>query len=621
VGRFDKNHSNPMGIREKQFFLAFLFFYLGRFLKMEDTMRAIIEEMKEEYSRFNGTFVIMFSGGKDSSLVLTLWWQALKEIPKEYRKKPVYVISGDTMVETPLMTTYVRSTLKKIQKQAEIDELPIITKLVQPEIKNRYFYKVLGRGNLPPTPNSNIGRWCTGNLKQTPTQKVIQEIIKNARTDFSDTNLYHQYWADEEVKQSSFDEGYKVHMSLGVRNEESARRRHSIEKHAFNKKSKFARHSDYKEIICYHPIKFVTNDELLFYFLELGETLPFGVTLEELERQYGSSFAECGLQHSKNQGKSCGIVGSRSGCWVCPLARPDDPMLLGLIQEGMTTYSYLLDWKKTHIAMRNDVRYREVKRRVKEKNHQMNYELQRQGQSTIFDLEQFEYQSDYYFENYQRAESVFDPGGFTVQARRILLEYLLYIQEKVGEPLIEEEEVKAILAAWEETDGIVVRYEELSPKAFEFDGTISFDANGKIKKTDNPYPIFFIDVELNMSEDELIHYLKKRQQQTQQSFFCFPSYEEFKDEKLVWNKATFVVCDKNIKTKEEATEHVWKWLGWIENTTDETQNISIRYLFTSSIGAALTKKYERLKKQKLAKGRAEEYVPLIENEDGQLALW
>lgn len=590
---------------------------------MEDTMQTIREEIKEEYLRFDGTFAIMFSGGKDSSLVLTLWWQALQEIPKHLLTKPVYVISGDTMIETPLMTAYVRTTMKKIEEQAKIDELPIFTRLVQPEMKNRYFFKMLGRGNLPPTPVSDTGRWCTGNLKQTPTQKEIVHILENSEKEDISINFLMDDEVRETEEYSSLDKEYKVHMSLGVRNEESARRKNSIDKHAFSKESKFAKHSDYKEILCYHPVKFVTNDDLLFYFLELG-TLPFGVTLEELEKQYGTSFAECGLQHSKMQDKSCGVAGSRSGCWTCPLSKPDDPMLLGLIEEGQTDYSYLLDWKKAHIAMRNDVRYREVKRRVKENSHKKNLKAQNQGQSSIFELEQFEYQEEYYFENYQRAGTDYDPGGFTVEARRILLEFLLYIQEQMNEPLIEEEEIQAILAAWENTDGIIVKREELVPQPFKFDGTISFDAKGKMKKTDNPNPIFFIKVEMNMSEDELILYLKERQQITSQSLFCFPSYQEFDNEKLVWNTASFVVCRDDIQSKEEARDIVYDWLGWTDKQTETSRNISLRFMFANAIGETLTKR-------NVAELKAEQSIqsekifnieiPLSESKNGQLTIF
>lgn len=42
-------------------------------------------------------------------------------------------------------------------------------------------------------------------------------------------------------------------------------------------------------------------------------------------------------------------------------------------------------------------------------------------------------------------------------------------------------------------------------------------------------------------------------------------------------------------------ELVWSWLGWTEESTEETQNVSIRYLFISASGGALEKKYELLK--------------------------
>lgn len=585
-------------------------------------MQLIREEIKKEYLNFNGTFAIMFSGGKDSSLVLTLWWQALQEIPKELRTKQVYVISGDTMIETPLMANYVRKTLDTIEKQAEIDELPIVTRLVQPEMKNRYFFKLIGRGNLPPTPTSDKGRWCTGNLKQTPTQRVVEEILVNAPTDFSSEVIVMDNSLEKQFNQTSLDNSYKVHMSLGVRNEESARRRNSIDKHAFDKESKYAKHSDYKEILCYHPVKFVTNDELLFYFLELG-TLPFGVTLEELEKQYGASFAECGLQHSKMQNKSCGVAGSRSGCWTCPLAKPDDPMLIGLIEEGKTSYSYLLDWKKAHIGMRNDVRYREVKRRVKENQHKKSHGINNKGQSSIFEMEQFEYQDEYYFENFKRANTDYDPGGFTVEARKILLEYLLYVQEKVGELLIEEEEILAILQAWKNTDDISIERDELVPKPFKFDGTIAFDSEGKMKKTNNPNSIFFIKVDMNMVEDDLVLFLKERQRITKQSLFCFPGFQEFKNEKLVWNTATFVVCREEIQTEQAAKELVWDWL-WSKKPSENSMKFALRFLIANAIGVTLTKKYEVIEERESSIRTVKEVannIPLYETEAGQLSLF
>lgn len=613
-----------------------------------DIFQEIKEEMKDLYLRFNGPIVIMFSGGKDSSLVLTEWWFALKEIPKEQLTKTVHVICGNTMVETPLMTAYVKETMKKIQAQAEIDGLPIKTHLVEPEMKNRYFFKMLGRGNLPPTPTSDKNRWCTFNLKQIPTQSVIEEIIKEAPIHFSFEAdvLGKQESIKAHIEQSSLEEHYNVLMCLGVRNEESARRRNSIKKHSFGDDSKFAKHATYKNILCYHPIKYVTNDELLFYFLELG-TLPFGVTLTELERQYGTSFAECGLKHSNDQDVSCGVSGSRQGCWICPLSKPDDPMLIGLIEEGYKSYRYLLDWKKLHIAMRNDIRYREFKRRVKINQHLKGLKQKEIKQTNLFQFDA-EQKAQNYFETYQRAESEgYDPGGFTIEARRILLEYLLYIQEKMNTQLIEEEEVQAILQAWVDTDNYVVSREELRPQPFVYDGPVEFDEKGNLKskkkeKNGNPYPVFFVDIEFNMEEDELIHFLKKRQSITGRSIFCFPSYVEYEKERVVWNKATFVVCNKDVATQGDAKVFVWRWLGWLdEGMSKEKRNEACRYLILSAISEGLANKYKKLAESKSSAQTKQdkrapmkyfmnlmpsntdttEPIPLIEQTDGQLALF
>lgn len=564
-----------------------------------DIFQEIREEIKELYLKFNGPIAIMFSGGKDSSLTLTEWWLALKEIPKEKRTKTIHVICGDTMVETPLMTSYVKTTMNKIQKQAEIDDLPIETHLVQPEMKNRYFYKMLGRGNLPPTPNSDLNRWCTGNMKQTPTQAVIESIIKTAPINFSyEVDSIESVEATfEDVNQSSLEDKYNVLMSLGVRNEESARRRNSIKKHSLGDDTKFARHSTYKNILCYHPVKYVTNDELLFYFLELG-TLPFGVTLTELEKQYGTSFAECGLKHSNDQETSCGVSGSRSGCWTCPLSKPDDPMLIGLIQEGYEQYQYLLDWKKLHIAMRNDVRYREIKRRVRINQHIKGAKLREEIEQTdLFDLDG-EQKSKNYFVTYQRAiNEGYDPGGFTIEARKILLEYLLYIQDKSQEILIEEEEVEAILQAWIDTDGYEVKREDLRNQPFNYDGPIECDPQGNVRmkkkeKDGNHYPLFYVDIELNKGEDDLIVFLKNRTSITGRSIFCFPSYEEYEKEGVVWNKATFIVCNEDVKTAEQASIYVWRWLGWLdEGMSKEKINEACKYLMLSAISEGLANKY------------------------------
>ena len=68
----------------------------------------IIEELKDQYleqDRFNRPWIIGFSGGKDSTVLLTLVWIALSELKKENvaLSRKVYVVCNDTMVENPVI--------------------------------------------------------------------------------------------------------------------------------------------------------------------------------------------------------------------------------------------------------------------------------------------------------------------------------------------------------------------------------------------------------------------------------------------------------------------------------------------------------------------------------------
>lgn len=122
------------------------------------------------------------SGGNDSSLMLSLLWEAVESIPLELRTKMIHVICSVTGVETPAMTEYVHRCLLKIQENANRGSktsngpLPFTTHLVTPNLKNSFWYKVLGRGTLVPTGNVRT-RWCTGHLKITPALETLSYIV------------------------------------------------------------------------------------------------------------------------------------------------------------------------------------------------------------------------------------------------------------------------------------------------------------------------------------------------------------------------------------------------------------------------------------------------------------
>lgn len=570
---------------------------------MEELMQQIRQEMKEIYLQDDKEIIVAYSGGKDSNLVLTLLWQTLESIPLEQRTKKVHVICSDTGVETPAMTDYVHRTLLKIQRYAEKGTatsngpLPIQTHLVKPDIKSSFWYKCLGRGTLVPTGNVRH-RWCTHHLKITPTQQTIKNIINQANV--------------------SFDQ-YAVTLWLGVRVEESARRRASIEAHALSAESKFAKHSEFSDVLVYHPIKYVTADELWFYLLDLGK-LPYGLDVQELSIQYGESMLECGMKTSNKEGVSCGSAGSRSGCWTCGMVKAEDPMLQQLIAEGYPDYVYLLEWKKLFLRMRNDIRYREVLPRpqFKKKMRELSETQARAEQVSLFEVssdktERLKHQ----YHSFQRVNyEEYAPGAMTFEGRKVLLEYLLYIQQQTGYTLISEEEIQSILDCWKELEGIVVEREDLIPQTFDYDGELIYLPTKRIndRLTKTPNPIFYVDIDMNMGEGELYTFLKERQRETQKSLFFFPKSRDFSDEEVVWNQVSFVVCRNSVQTQLEAYELVYRWLGWeFGRFTEKTKHAALQHLLLSAIGDAITTRRKR-------KSVNHEPLDLIEEGSGQFSF-
>src|SRR4030066_1951978 len=82
------------------------------------SLQEIHKEIQEVYLSDRRPWVIGYSGGKDSTTSLQLIWYAITELPKEKRSKPIYVISTDTLVETPVIVDFINNALHKINAKA-----------------------------------------------------------------------------------------------------------------------------------------------------------------------------------------------------------------------------------------------------------------------------------------------------------------------------------------------------------------------------------------------------------------------------------------------------------------------------------------------------------------------
>ncbi len=89
--------------------------------------RLICDNIREAYLEDRRPWVIGFSGGKDSILLLQLIWTTIAGLTVERREKRIFVLGSDTAVETPDISARIRGELDRIQKDAEDQNLPIST--------------------------------------------------------------------------------------------------------------------------------------------------------------------------------------------------------------------------------------------------------------------------------------------------------------------------------------------------------------------------------------------------------------------------------------------------------------------------------------------------------------
>ncbi|WP_285442348.1 DNA phosphorothioation system sulfurtransferase DndC [Candidatus Brocadia sp. AMX2] len=288
----------------------------------------IQEEIIDQYfaKDNNRPWIVGFSGGKDSTMLLQLVWYALKTIPVESRTRKIYVVCNNTLVENPKILEYTEKILDKIQKAAVEQSLPITVHRTTPKLEDTFWVNLIGRGY--PSPN-NAFRWCTERMKINPTTQFILKKIS---------------------------EENEVIILLGTRSEESARRAKSIKKFEVlgQRLGKHILSSAY----VYAPIKNVLTDELWQYLSQVPS--PWEASNKELITLYrNANGGDCPLVIDNNT-PSCG--NSRFGCWVCTVVSRDNSME-ALIENGEEWMEPLMELRDLLVTSRSSEECRERKRR------------------------------------------------------------------------------------------------------------------------------------------------------------------------------------------------------------------------------------------------------------------
>ena len=285
----------------------------------------IIEELKDQYleqDRFNRPWIIGFSGGKDSTVLLTLVWIALSELKKENvaLSRKVYVVCNDTMVENPVIEEYVTNVLNKIRISAKEQELPISVHTTTPELEDSFWCCVIGKGY--PAPNNSF-RFCTEKMKIKPTSNFI----------------INQVAADGEAI-----------VLIGTRRSESQQRAKSVSKHEILG-HRLSKHPLNANTYTYAPIKELMLEEVWWIINAIPS--PWGFDNKILFKIYADASAddyECPTIVTDDKHRTCGQ--SRFGCWICTVVKEDKSMS-SLIKTGVQWMKPLLEFRNRLVENRN----------------------------------------------------------------------------------------------------------------------------------------------------------------------------------------------------------------------------------------------------------------------------
>ncbi|MEG4533598.1 DNA phosphorothioation system sulfurtransferase DndC [Microcoleus sp. D2_18a_D3] len=286
------------------------------------------KEIKELYCLDDIPWVLGYSGGKDSTTVVQLIWYAIAELPPEKRTKKIYVITTDTLVENPIVSTWVRQSLKQMKSAAIEQQLPIEPYMLYPDVKDTFWVNLMGKGY--PAPRHGF-RWCTERLKILPSNRFVRDMVRI---------------------------NGEVILILGTRKAESIKRAVSMEKHEIGRmsdrlnnnsssiKSLLYQSPSLPNSLIYSPIEDWRTDEVWIYLNQWAN--PWQNSNKDLFTMYRGATAdnECPLVVDTST-PSCGS--SRFGCWVCTMVSQDKSM------EAMIQNDEEKEWMQPLLDIRNEL--------------------------------------------------------------------------------------------------------------------------------------------------------------------------------------------------------------------------------------------------------------------------
>ena len=354
---------------------------------LPDRLEKIRHVLRKEYrKRHRYPWIVAYSGGKDSTLLLQLIWEVVAELPAEEQKRQVVIVGNDTLVESPLVIRHLRESLEMIGAAVEREGLPMETEITEPCVDQTFWVNVIGRGYIPPTRNF---RWCTDRMKILPTKRLIERLTRGSKGTV---------------------------LLIGTRRSESQHRRRAMDRRG-TYAHRMTPHGMIDGCKMFAPLAELDDDDVWMTLMQRKP--PWGGTHRRLITLYrNAGGGECPLVMTKEQAPSCGSSSPRFGCWTCTVVQKDRS-LRGLIDSGHAEaekMEALFDFREWLVMLReNDDNRLPVRRNGNAK--------ERKDGSRVY-------------------------GPFTMEIRRKILDRLRALEQRIGESLVLPEEVDCIEDVW-----------------------------------------------------------------------------------------------------------------------------------------------------------------------------
>ena len=358
---------------------------------LKDTRKkldAIRSAIAEEYCRPDShPWIVAYSGGKDSTLLLQMVFEMLLALKADDRKRQIHIIANDTLVESPLVIEHLHKSLAEIRRAIGSLGLPMSAVMTKPCMDQTFWVNVIGRGYIPPT---RTFRWCTDRMKILPTGRYIQRLIR----------VYQ-----------------RAILLIGTRKSESTHRRRNIERRESESQAagsgRFNPHTSIKNCDMFAPIVNLVDDEVWAVLLQSRP--PWGGTHRNLITLYRNARGgECPLVLSKEDAPSCGTTSPRFGCWTCTVVNKDRS-LSGLVDAGFEQFEPLVDFREYLLEMREKPGNR--------------MKVRRDGR-----------------DKFRNGNPV--RGPFTLEVRKEILNKLQRLEKETKRDLISESEIEIITQIW-----------------------------------------------------------------------------------------------------------------------------------------------------------------------------